>query len=98
LASNADSPEYRALAELERAIGHLSEELATWRRRALRAEAHRTDLGGDHDVVGSRERIVELEGQNAEMSARLTAARERVEHLLGRLQFLEDQLSVEERR
>jgi len=98
LASNADSPEYRALAELERAIGHLTEELATWRRRAHRAEAHRADLGGGHDVVGSRERIVELEGQNAEMSARLAAARERVGHLLGRLQFLEDQLSVEERR
>jgi uncharacterized protein involved in exopolysaccharide biosynthesis len=86
------------LAELERAIGHLTEELATWRRRALRAEAHRTDLGASHDVVGSRERIVELEGQNAEMVTRLAAARERVEHLLGRLQFLEDQLSVEERR
>jgi hypothetical protein len=98
LASNADSPEYRALAELERAVGHLTEELATWRRRALRAEAHRTDLGGDHDVVGSRERIVELEGQNAEMTSRLGAVRERVEQLLGRLQFLEDQLGVEERR
>ena len=98
MASNADSPEYRALAELERAIGHLTEELATWRRRALRAEAHRADLGGGHDVVGSRERIVELEGQNGEMTTRLAAARERVEHLLGRLQFLEDQLSVEERR
>jgi hypothetical protein len=98
LASNADSPEYRALAELERAVGHLMEELATWRRRALRAEAHRTDLGSGHDVVGSRERIVELAGQNAELTARLAAGRERVEHLLGRLQFLEDQLSVEERR
>jgi hypothetical protein len=98
LASNADSPEYRALAELERVIGHLTEDLATWRRRALRAEAHRTDLGGDHDVVGSRERIVELEGQNTDMSGRLSAARERVEQLMGRLQFLEDQLGVEERR
>jgi hypothetical protein len=49
-------------------------------------------------VVGSRERIVELEGQNADMAGRLAAARERVEHLMGRLQFLEDQLGVEERR
>jgi hypothetical protein len=98
LASNADSPEYRALAELERVIGHVTEELATWRRRALRAEAHRGGLGGDHDVVGTRERIVELEGQNAELAARLAVARERVEQLLGRLQFLEDQLTVEERR
>jgi hypothetical protein len=98
LASSADSPEYRALAELERVIGHLTEELATWRRRALRAEAHRSGPGGVHDVVGTRERIVELEGQHAEMAGRLTSARDRVVQLLGRLQFLEDQLGVEERR
>lgn len=98
MASNADSPEYRALAELERVIGHVTEELAAWRRRALRAEAHRGDLGADHDVVGTRERIVELETQNAELSGRLATARERVGQLLGRLQFLEDQVSVEERR
>jgi hypothetical protein len=32
------------------------------------------------------------------MAERVAAARERVQHLLGRLQFLEDQLGVEERR
>lgn len=97
MASNADRPEFQALAELERVIGHVTEELAAWRRRALRAEAHRPDLDGEHDVVASRERIVELEAQNADFGARLAAARGRVEALLGRLQFLEEQVGTEDR-
>jgi hypothetical protein len=97
LASNADKPEYQALAELERVIGHVTEELAAWRRRALKAEAHRGELGGDHDAVTSRERIVDLESHNADIAGRLAAARERVEQLLGRLRFLEEQVGTEDR-
>jgi FtsZ-binding cell division protein ZapB len=95
LQSNVDRPELRALGELEAVISHIAEELSAWRRRALKAETQRTDVGSGHDVVGARERILELEQANAGLQERLAAARERLEHLLGRLQFLEDQVAGE---
>jgi hypothetical protein len=95
LESNVGRPELRALGELEAVISHIAEELAGWRRRALKAETQRTELGAGHDVVGARERILELEQVNEELQERLVAARERVEYLLGRLQFLEEQVGLE---
>jgi predicted nuclease with TOPRIM domain len=94
LESNADRPELHALRELEAVIGHITEELAGWRRRALKAETQR-ELGVPHDVVGARERILELEQANTDLEDRLAGARERVEHLLTRLQFLEEQVGAE---
>jgi predicted nucleic acid-binding Zn-ribbon protein len=93
---SADSPEFRALAELETVIRHLTEELASWRRRALKAEAQRSELGGDHDAVASRERILDLQSRNGELETRLVAARDRVTQLLERLRFLEEQIGREE--
>jgi predicted nuclease with TOPRIM domain len=94
--SNGDRPEQAALAELERVLEHVKDELASWRRRALKAEADRTAMGLDHDVVASRERIKQLEVEKAEILARLNAARGRVEDLLARLKFLEQQVELEE--
>jgi chromosome segregation ATPase len=85
-----------ALAELARVIDHVKDELASWRRRALKAESERAEMGVDHDAVASRGRIVELEKENEEMVQRLGAARDRVEGLLARLRFLEEQVEVEE--
>lgn len=93
--SNA-APEFEALQELETVLGHLTEELAAWRRRALKAEADRSALGEEHDIVATRERIVELEAENREYHQRLQAARQRVGELLNRLRFLEEQVAVEE--
>ncbi len=93
---NDDRPEVAALAELGRVLEHVKDELASWRRRALKAESDRESMGLDHDVVASRERIRELEGENSEMVGRLTAARRRVEDLLARLKFLEEQVELEE--
>ena len=70
---SADQPDVRALAELETVIRRLAEELATWRRRALKAEAQRSELGEDHDAVASRSRILDLNGENTELRARLAA-------------------------
>jgi hypothetical protein len=92
--SNDAKAEFEALDELESVVQHIAAELATWRRRALKAEAQRTELGVDHDAVAARERIIELEEVSADMSARLEAARERVERLLSRLRFLEDQVDT----
>ena len=89
-------PEFAALEELEGVLRHLTDELAQWRRRALRAEAERSELGPGHDPVGARERIVDLEDENRALHERLDSARRRVHDLLGRLRFLEEQAAMEE--
>ena len=91
---DSENPEFAALAALEDVIKHVSEELASWRRRALKSEGERTGLGADHDVVSLKERIVGLEGQNEELERRLDSARARLQDLLKRLRFLEEQASV----
>ncbi len=53
-------------------------------------------MGAEYDAVANRERILELESQNAELGTRLDAARSRVNGLIGRLRFLEEQVSMEE--
>jgi predicted nuclease with TOPRIM domain len=93
---SSDGPEFQALRELEDVLKHLTDELAAWRRRALKAEGERAELGADHDVVASRERIVELERENRELQERVERARKRVTDLLGRMRFLEEQVTMEE--
>jgi len=93
--SNAERPEIQALTELERVLQHVKDELASWRRRALKAEARRAEMGIDHDVVATRERIRELELENEQTNGRLQAARTRVDDLLVRLKFLEEQVRLE---
>ena len=92
--SESENPEFVALAGLEDVIKHVSEELGSWRRRALKAEGDRSEMGPGHDVVSLKERIVSLEGQNQELESRLDAARSRLQDLLKRLRFLEEQASV----
>lgn len=94
--SNEGRPEFRALAELERVLEHVQEELASWRRRAHKAESDRAEMGIDHDVIASREMITELERENLEKGDRLGLARERVDGLLARLRFLEEQVEMDE--
>jgi uncharacterized protein involved in exopolysaccharide biosynthesis len=94
--SNEDRPEFRALAELERVLEHVQEELASFRRRAQKAELDRDEMGIDHDVVASRETITELERDNLDKNDRLGMARVRVDGLLARLKFLEEQVGMDE--
>ena len=94
--SNDERPELQALEELERAIADLTSELSSWRGRALRAEGEQAELGSGYDAVGNRERIMQLEADNKDLLSRLAAARTRVNELLGRLRFLEEQVSIEE--
>ena len=93
---NAERPDFQALTELERVLQHVKDELASWRRRALKAETHQAEMGGDHDVVASRERIKELELENEDITGRLQTARSRVDDLIARLEFLEEQVSTED--
>ncbi|MEE8193405.1 MAG: hypothetical protein V3T74_11710 [Gemmatimonadales bacterium] len=94
--SNDERPELQALDELERAVADLTGELSSWRRRALRAEGEQAELGSGYDAVGNRERIMELEAENKDLLSRLAAARTRVNELLGRLRFLEEQVAIGE--
>jgi predicted nuclease with TOPRIM domain len=94
--SSSDRPEFAALDELSRVLEHVKDELASWRRRALRAESERTSPGVEQDVVASSARIKALETENAEVTSRLSAARGRIADLLARLEFLEEQVELEE--
>ena len=96
--SNTEKPEFQALGQLEDAIREMSDELATWRRRAHKAESERIDLSGDGDIVDSRARIVDLEGENKALRGRVQHVRRRVAELLTRLRFLEEQTAAEEAR
>ncbi len=94
--SSDERPELAALAELERVVEHVKDELASWRRRALKAEADRTSSGASNDAAVFKARIKELEADKAALVGRLKAARARVDDLLARLRFLEEQVELEE--
>ncbi len=96
--SNAERVDFQALEQLEAAIKRVTEELATWRRRAHKAESDRVDLSGDGDIVDARARIVELEGENKALHNRVMHTRRRVTELLTRLRFLEEQTATGEAR
>jgi chromosome segregation ATPase len=96
LAYTYERPDLRALDDLEQMLRHLIDELATWRRRSIRAEAElqevRTRGGGiaGPELAQARQRIVDLETENQDLRLRIDAARERLGSLAARLGFLEE--------
>ena len=97
MAYAGDRPDLEALHELEEVLHHLSEELGTWRRRALTAEAKAADQRGGDGGDGPLLRLRELEEENAALAQRLDAARAELGALVGRLGFLEEQALTEAR-
>ena len=97
-------PDQPALQELERVLGHLTEELSAWRRRCQKAETELQGLkahGGmvpGGDVTRARGRVLDLERENLELRARVDRAREMVTQLQQRLAFLEDEQPTEAAR
>lgn len=89
-------PDTAALTDLERVLRHLTEELAGWRRRCLKAESELQGLkaqGGmvpGDELLELRARLLDLERENVELTARMERAREMVGRLQQRLAFLED--------
>ena len=71
---------------------HLGDELASFRRRALQAEARIKSLEstGVKGVV-SPERVQFLEKENAGLASRLDAARTRTQQMIDRVRFLRQQ-------
>lgn len=96
--SSDERPEFQALDQLEEVLQHVAEELGLWRRRALTAEAERSALGIDEDALAVRERLTKLEAENTDLRRRLEGARKRLNGLLGRLRFLEEQTTLEGQR
>jgi len=90
-----ERPDLAALAELERLVGALTEELAGWRRRCLASEAELQELralGGaaaGPELAQARTRVGELERENRELAARIEAARGRVTAMAQRLALVE---------
>jgi hypothetical protein len=92
LVSDSVRPEVAAFAELEQLVKHLGDELASFRRRALQAEARLKTLesAGVKGVV-SPERVHYLERENAGLTSRLDAARARTQQMIDRVRFLRQQ-------
>ena len=90
--SDSVRPEISAFAELDQLVKHLGDELASFRRRALQAEARLKTLEstGVKGVV-SPERVQYLERENAGLTSRLEAARARTQQMIDRVRFLRQQ-------
>lgn len=98
-------PDLAAFRELESLVRHLGDELAGFRRRALTAEGRLRDLeaeaGGEAppaaELTALRERVAELETENAAMRGRLDDAAGRARQMLDRVRFLRQQAQVADR-
>ena len=91
-------PEQRAFDELEKLVHHLGEELASFRRRALTAEAQLRDSAQGSGGKGKAplpERMAELETENADLRARVERAEDRVRQMMDRLRFLRQQMQTQ---
>jgi cell division protein FtsB len=85
LAYDGERADAAALDQLEIVLRHVMDELTTWHTRALKAE---TDRGSS---PAAATRGAELEQENKQLRQRVEAAGRRVNELLSRLTFLEDQ-------
>jgi len=92
--SNSERPETQAFRELEALVRSLGDELAGFRRRALVAEARLGELDQGEKPEASprlRDRVVELEQENAALKGRLESATARTRSMLERVHFLRQQ-------
>ena len=89
-----------AFRDLETLVHHLADELSTFRRRALLAEAKLKDIEtveGGASSVGLAQRVAELERENAALKKRLDAVSEKTKQMLDRVRFLRQQAQGSER-
>ena len=89
--SDSERPDIVAARELESLVRHLGDELANFRRRALKAEADLKALGASGTVVADAGRVAVLESENATLRRRLDAAARRAGKMLERVRFLRQQ-------
>ena len=93
MSDSASKSPQAAFAELQLLVRHLGEELATFRHRALSAEARVRTLAErvGADRVETTDRVAELERENGELRQRLAVAGEQARQMLERLRFLRQQ-------
>ncbi len=93
MASNNERAELEAaFTDLDKLVRHLGDELASFRRRALHAEARVKALESSPGAARtSPERIAKLERENADLKLRLEKARVRTRQMLDRVRFLRQQ-------
>lgn len=90
--SDSERPDIEAFEELERLVRHLGDELASFRRRALQAEARVKAIDSSPGGVKlNPERVEKLERENADLKKRLDTARSRTRQVLDRVRFLRQQ-------
>jgi hypothetical protein len=91
--SDSERPDVTAFRELETLVRHLGDELASFRRRALQAEARTKELESASEGMTPAEalRLRKLEDENAELKKRLDSATERTRQMLERMRFLRQQ-------
>ena len=91
--SDSVPPDVATFAELEQLVHGLGEELASFRRRALQAEARLKSIEaatrtGD---LFSEERLEKAERENVDLNARLEGAAEQTRQVLSQVRFLRQQ-------
>jgi len=85
LTYTGDRPDVReAIDQLEAIVRDVAEELAGWRSRAQKSESELKTRGGPV-------KNTELESENKSLRQRVEGARTRVQDLVQRLSFLEEQ-------
>jgi hypothetical protein len=98
--SDNDQIESPAVRELDALVRHLVEELGSFRRRALTAEARLKELEAHEGGVASFElatRVAQLERENEQLQSRLESAGARAKQMLDRVRFLRQQTQGAER-
>jgi len=97
LAYDGERADAQVLDQLETILRHVADELAGWRARAVKAEAELKESSGrggsaaKPDAETRSNRVADLEQENKTLRQRVEAARVRVQDLLSRLTFLEEQ-------
>ena len=81
--------EVAAFQDLAQLVRHLEDELASFRRRALAAEARVKEL--ESSVGSDPADVSELRRENAQLKERLDAAKARTTQLLDRVRFVRQQ-------
>jgi chromosome segregation ATPase len=95
MAYTYERPDLPAVADLEKVLSHVAEELASWRRRTLKAESELQEAKASGGVVAgaalreARQRLAALESENQALRQRIEGAKERLRTLSARLAFLE---------
>jgi hypothetical protein len=92
--SDNEPAEQLAFTELDSLVRNLAAELASFRRRALTAEARVKEIEeheGGAASVDLAKRISDLEHDNERLQSRLEAATKKAKQMLDRVKFLRQQ-------